>query len=105
MIKTFNFSPRVNPTGDLTPVVRETQFGDGYTQRSGDGIHSENQSWSLTFVGAWDYISPILKFIRDHQGYIAFQWRNPLFETSLYCCKQYQATPMGNNNFSLTATF
>ncbi|TKI02760.1 phage tail protein [Martelella alba] len=105
MIHTFKFSPRVSPTGDLTPTVRETQLGDGYTQRSGDGINSEAQSWALTFVGNWDYVSPIVQFLRDHKGYIAFQWRNPLFEMGLYCCKQYQVTPLGNNNFSLTATF
>ncbi|WP_413732350.1 phage tail protein [Sodalis sp. RH20] len=110
MIDTFNFPARINPVGEVTLRVRETQFGDGYTQRSGDGINGESDSWPLTFVGDWDYISPIRNFIRSHKGYIAFQWRNPLFELGLYICKTHQVTALGNNSrgkpmYQLTATF
>lgn len=105
MIETFVYSPRVGPQGTLTPAVRETQFGDGYVQASGDGINSETQSWPLTFVGTWEYISPILTFLRSHKGFISFRWTSPTFDTSLYRCKQYAVVPLGNNNFSLSATF
>ncbi len=110
MIRTFNFSPRVNPTGDITTRLREVAFGDGYVQRSGDGLNGETQSWPLTFVGDWDRISLIRQFIRDHKGYVAFQWRNPLFDLGLYCCKEHQVTALGNNArgkpmYQLTATF
>ncbi|WP_038226044.1 phage tail protein, partial [Xenorhabdus bovienii] len=50
-LEEFTYTPRVNPTGDITQRVRTVRFGDGYSQRSGDGINSNHQSWPLTFVG------------------------------------------------------
>ncbi|MEP8995473.1 phage tail protein, partial [Enterobacter hormaechei] len=50
-LETFNWSPRVNPSQDVTMRTREVQFGDGYTQTSGDGLNPRSQSWDLTFVG------------------------------------------------------
>ncbi|WP_038201919.1 phage tail protein, partial [Xenorhabdus bovienii] len=44
-LEEFTYTPRVNPTGDITQRVRTVRFGDGYSQRSGDGINSNHQSW------------------------------------------------------------
>ena len=55
-LETFNWSPRVNPSQDVTMRTREAQFGDGYTQTSGDGINPRSQSWDLTFIGIESYI-------------------------------------------------
>ncbi|WP_252318789.1 MULTISPECIES: phage tail protein [Symbiopectobacterium] len=110
-IETFSFYPRVNPEGAFTQRTRSIQFGDGYTQRAGDGINGELQSWPLTFVGNQAHIQPIIAFLRRHKGYNAFQWVNPLAELGLYCCPDgFNVTAMGKNSrsdqvFQLTATF
>ena len=85
-VEVFDFCPRINPEGVFNQRSRSVQLGDGYTQRFGDGINSESQSWPLTFVGDLTYIQPIMAFLRRHKGYIAFQWENPLTEVGLYCC-------------------
>ena len=109
-IETFTFCPRVNPEGAFTQRIRSVQFGDGYTQRSGDGINIESQSWPITFVGSTDLIRPIVAFLRRHNGYIAFQWVNPLSELGLYCCPDgFNVTAQGKNAsgvqmFQITAT-
>ncbi|MBP2856186.1 phage tail protein [Dickeya oryzae] len=110
-IETFSFCPRVNPEGAFTQRTRSIKFGDGYTQRSGDGINGESQSWPLTFVGDQAFVKQIISFLRRHKGYIVFQWVNPLSELGLYCCPDgFNVTAMGKNSrgdhvFQLTATF
>nr|WP_113865017.1 phage tail protein [Brenneria salicis]NMN90982.1 phage-related protein [Brenneria salicis ATCC 15712 = DSM 30166]RBP66474.1 phage-related protein [Brenneria salicis ATCC 15712 = DSM 30166]RLM32067.1 phage tail protein [Brenneria salicis ATCC 15712 = DSM 30166] len=110
-METFTFCPRVNPEGEFTQRTRAVQFGDGYTQRSGDGINSESQSWPLTFVGDNTFIQEIMAFLRRHNGYTAFQWVSPLSELGLYCCPDgFNVTALGKNSrgvqmFQLTATF
>lgn len=47
-LETFNWSPRVNPSQDVTMRTREAQFGDGYTQTSGDGLNPPNESSLLS---------------------------------------------------------
>ena len=110
-VEVFDFCPRINPEGVFNQRSRSVQLGDGYTQRFGDGINSESQSWPLTFVGDLTYIQPIMAFLRRHKGYIAFQWENPLTEVGLYCCPdEINVTAMGKNSrdvqmYRLTATF
>ncbi|MEQ9911973.1 phage tail protein [Pectobacterium polaris] len=100
----------INPEGAFTQRTRSIQFGDGYRQRSGDGINGESQSWPLTFVGDNSYVQPIVSFLRRHKGYTAFQWTNPLPELGLCCCPEGgNVTVMGKNSrsdqvFQLTVT-
>ncbi|NOK93697.1 phage tail protein, partial [Escherichia coli] len=61
-IEIFTWSPRVNPQQTVNFRVRKAQFGDGYTQVSGDGINTRSQDWELSFVGTEDYIRPIKQF-------------------------------------------
>ena len=104
-LETFNWSPRVNPSQDVTMLTREAQFGDGYTQTSGDGINPRSQSWDLTFIGIESYIKAIKEFLDRHEGTRAFAWKPPLEDLGLFRCKQYKPSPMGGGNWSLTATF
>lgn len=64
-IQTFEFPARVNAAGDMRFRVRKAQFGDGYAQVSGDGINPIVRSWELTFVGKYDYITPIIVFLEN----------------------------------------
>lgn len=108
-LKTFTFSPRFGAEGEFEPVVREVQFGDGYKQVTGDGINSEKESWPLTFSGSWDFIEPIVQFLREHNGYRSFKWRNPLFQLGLYTAGKFTVTPTFANakgrNYTLIVTF
>ena len=44
------------PQGGAEPQVShralKAQFGDGYTQRAGDGINTRKEVWPLTFIGS-----------------------------------------------------
>ncbi|QBR52656.1 phage tail protein [Erwinia sp. QL-Z3] len=104
-IKTFTWCPRINAQGDVKHRVRKAQFGDGYAQRSGDGINTRTQEWSLNFVGREDYISEIVAFLDEMGGSKAFEWKPPLYSLGLFTCEEYKPTAMGAGLFSLDATF
>ncbi|WP_340619618.1 phage tail protein [Xenorhabdus siamensis] len=104
MIKTFDFPARVGAVGEFEPVVRSVQFGDGYKQTSGDGINSQRESWPLSFVGALSEIEPVMAFLREHQGWRSFKWRNPLSEMGLYQAGKFTIQASGAY-FTLSVTF
>ncbi|MCP9270105.1 phage tail protein [Xenorhabdus sp. XENO-1] len=104
MIKTFDFPARVGAAGEFEPVVRSVQFGDGYKQTSGDGINSQRESWPLSFVGVLSEIEPIMVFLREHQGWRSFKWRNPLSELGLYQAGKFNIQANGVY-FTLSVTF
>ncbi|WP_244922708.1 phage tail protein [Xenorhabdus cabanillasii] len=104
MIKTFDFPARVGTSGEFEPIVRTVQFGDGYKQTSGDGINMQRESWPLSFVGAQSDIQPVMDFLREHQGWRSFKWRNPLSELGLYQAGKFTIQANGIY-FTLSVTF
>lgn len=57
------------------PRVQRAKFGDGYEQRSADGINTSAQVWDLLF----DQVDPaiaadLLGFLRARNGVEAFDW-------------------------------
>ncbi|MEF4799969.1 phage tail protein [Escherichia coli] len=104
-IETFTWSPRVSPTQTVSFRTRNAKFGDGYEQISGDGLNARSQQWELNFVGTEEYIQAIKTFLDRHGGTKSFQWKPPLEPLGLYRCPEYKPTPMGGENYSLSATF
>lgn len=104
MIKTFDFPARVGAVGEFEPVVRSVQFGDGYKQTSGDGLNAQRESWPLSFMGSLSDIQPIMAFLREHQGWHSFKWRNPLLELGLYQAGKFNVQANGAY-FTLSVTF
>ncbi|MDC9606635.1 phage tail protein [Xenorhabdus griffiniae] len=102
-IKTFDFPARVGAVGEFEPVVRSVQFGDGYRQSIGEGLNALREQWPLSFVGVWSDIEPIVDFLREHQGWRAFKWRNPLSELGLYQAGKF-SLQANNTYFTLSVT-
>nr|WP_051874845.1 phage tail protein [Xenorhabdus bovienii] len=104
MIKTFDFPAKVGAVGEFEPIVRSVQFGDGYKQTSGEGINAQRESWPLSFIGVQSDIQPIMAFLREHQGWRSFKWRNPLSELGLYQAGKFTIQANGAY-FTLSVTF
>lgn len=104
-METFDFCPRINPTGQTTFRTRVAQFGDGYAQRVGDGINTRKESWPLEFIGNEEYIAPIKSFLDSHAGHMPFMWTPPLGEQGEYVAPDgYALTAMGGDAYTLTVT-
>jgi phage-related protein len=77
---------------DETPKIQEAVFGDGYSQRSADGINNIKQVWRLSFTrrsGA--DVDGIYDFLRARGGVEHFLW-TPRGEASprKFICKTWR---------------
>lgn len=89
MMETFDFIPLAMPTVSTKQRSVVAQFGDGYAQRSGDGINGNSEEWSLDFQGCVEDINEIRDFLNRHGGWKSFIWVTPMGET------QHFVTPEG----------
>lgn len=92
------FSPPIQPSTGVTnkPQIKilEAQFGDGYTQATGDGLNHIRAEFSLM----WEVLTPaqadaIESFFEAHGGYAPFLWTAPGKSTpQKWTCKQWERT-------------
>lgn len=106
MAETFAWQHRAAPTGSIKHRTLSASFGDGYTQRAGDGINSKGVEWPLEFVGPRSVIDPIAGFLDTHGGYMAFSWTPPLGVPGMFVATDgYTVTPNGRGVVTLAVTF
>jgi phage-related protein len=111
MTDTFNAAwvPEANRQGEGKFNQRKAQFGDGYVQRSPDGINVHLQSWALSWVGGpgsgFRY-NPldIRDFLAAHVGQ-TFLWTPPGGTAGYYACEGYTLTDPAPGVYRLAATF
>ena len=103
--------PNIEPTRASSKAVKTrtlvANFGDGYTSRAGDGIHTIKEEWSVQWAGL-DATSAntIISFLEAKEGYEAFAWTG--FRESSpkkYICKEWNESYHGNSLTSISATF
>lgn len=105
------FDPPIKPSpgtgGNWRPRIIRTQFGDGYSQRTEDGLNPVVGQYRLY----WELLTPdqyreIVDFLREHVAE-AFLWAIPGQDVPLvWTVAQYDdnfADPVRNQ--TLTATF
>ncbi len=71
-------APTVGSQRRTTARILEAQFGDGYSQRAGDGLNSVEDAFSLV----WNALSEaeadtITDFFEARGGWEAFDWTPP----------------------------
>lgn len=92
---------------ETIPRVIRYKFGDGYTQRVGDGINPVLVDWSLV----WTTLSPTDKgtietFLLGKGGVTAFYWTSPLDSTPhKYTCGRWLFQPHAGAYYTGTAEF
>lgn len=60
------------------PRVLRNDFGDGYSQRSGDGLNADLGKLHFRFnVASWAEAQVLLDFFAAHRGYLPFLFRLP----------------------------
>lgn len=104
-VETFSWPVSTGGQGDVEFVLRETKYGDGYAQVLGDGLNSRRETWSISRTGSRVALQPIWQFLDRHEGRKAFRWVSPTGLTGLFRAKGYRVTPLGNELFTLSATF
>ena len=105
-----DFSPAMNPSiNSRNPIsfnVREVQFGDGYSQRAGDGINNIKRAWDLNWdMLSFDQAKDIQTFLENKGGWQSFTYTVPSDIQRKYKCKTFTPAFASGEFFSLSATF
>ena len=103
----FSWIPDYGSLEQHRPRVRVAQFGDGYQQRSADGINTDAATWNLTFSNRSDSEASAIKtFLAARAGLEAFDWTPPGGLSALkWICSTWQSTPVNFGATTITATF
>lgn len=105
---TFTTIPSYETESTRRPRILSVKFGDGYEQRSLDGIHPDLQSWRLTFadrpIAEADAIEAF--FVAARGGIDTFIWTPPRSAVaSNWTCREWSRRPTGFDSDTITATF
>lgn len=103
--KTFNWYPDVESRHKVKPLVSTSRFGDGYEQRTPNGLNSTPMVWSVSFTRQRSIGLAILAFLRGCKGSEAFNWTSPLNEAGKYVCKAWDMRTMKGGHLQITCDF
>jgi phage-related protein len=102
----FNYVPDYGASSDNVARLRMAKFGDGYAQRSADGINHLNKIWSLNFnTRSLSEKNGIVSFLEARYGVIAFSWIDPDGTSALFTCSKWNVIPAGYNTYDIAASF
>ncbi|MEY2690106.1 MAG: hypothetical protein RL375_4306 [Pseudomonadota bacterium] len=102
----FTWSPDWAAQGQFKPRVRSVAFGDGYQQRSADGINTNPGTWALTFGNRADgEAAAIMTFLEARNGLESFDWTPPGGTLARYICPEWAESPTTFGATTITARF
>lgn len=104
-MSTFTFTPAYSAQQTKKPRVRKSAFGDGYEQRSADGINTIKRVWSLRFTKASADIAEVDAFLSSMGGVTSFDWTPPTGTAGKWLCEEWSEGLDGFNKNIITATF
>lgn len=74
----INHKFKVNGTKGVSFRKKSVNFGDGYKQRSKEGINTIQESWNITFFNERKDEREVLEAIlKLSQGVDAIEWKSP----------------------------
>ena len=102
--------PSITPTYGTrktnSPIVRTTQFGDGYQQRTQFGLNQNPKVFSLTFNVSETDADTIETFLDARGGTESFDFTPPgETSSSKFICKSWTKSMPYNNRATINATF
>jgi len=98
--------PNIGSTKTTNTRILRADFGDGYSQRAGDGLNAIkltlNLSWSALPVADADTIED---FLTARAGYEAFKYTKPRGTEKKYICVEWNREYSYPNHDKITAVF
>lgn len=102
---TFTWLPRSDATREVSPRVKKAAFGDGYSQRVGDGINSQPITWSLEFPAPAVDAEAVEAFLSARAGVESFDWTDPDGLAAKWLCDSWSSTKKSGGIAIVRATF
>ena len=104
-MSTFTWLAEYGASQDITPKVNTAKFGDGYEQRTRNGINTKPREWSLTFNKVSSEIDKIETFLSNRGGVESFDWTPPRGSSGKWLCSSWQRSIPSPAYDSLTCKF
>lgn len=104
----FFWKPNIGSRADVTPRVKETKFGDGYSQRVPDGINNVLLEFDLTFEGIEEAESAAINhFLHEKEGrkFFIFTPPKPYNKNKRFICPNFTTDFVFHNNYLIRARF
>jgi len=109
MTETFptTLKPTTSSQKSHTPRVKAINFGNGYKQIYGDGLNSNLESWSLSWLVDDTDKQIIEDFFATAGGINYFNWTSQEAGATQkqYICESWLIQPMGASKYQINATF
>jgi phage-related protein len=105
MTATFSWPPDVGLSVSHQPRLRKAQFGDGYEQRSADGLNPDMPTWSPTFSCKDTSTAADIEAFLVANIATAFFWTPPNGSQGLYVCEKWTRSYTAWNVLSISAEF
>lgn len=107
MVETILNKPTNAVNLSLKPRILNAQFGDGYSQRSPDGINNIVEIWDVTFEYADKSIRDTLNdTLKDFGGVNYFLWTPPYeSSTKKFICQEWTQPLNDQGSYALNAKF
>ena len=102
---TFTYVPDFGAELKEVPRVRAVKFGEGYEQRSAEGINAITEIWSVSFNTRTNTErDDIRTFLRARAAVEAFDWTSPMGTVGKWVCRDWATTmrAAGVNDMSFT---
>lgn len=103
---TFTYIADFTASKGVKPRVRAVRFGDGYEQRTADGINTQPAAWALSFNIRTDTeANAIETFLATQAGITVFDWTPPSGSAMRVICREWNRVAQAYNVNSITCTF
>lgn len=96
MPNTFTYVPNAGASEKTTPKVLSAKFGDGYEQRTADGINNIKRVWNLSFVKTSADMANVISFLENEGGLTSFNWTPPRGAAGLWLCREWDRIAEAN---------
>jgi phage-related protein len=87
--QTFTWRPSFDSKLSQEPKITVTKFGDGYEQRTPNGINNSPEIWSVEFTASSASYPEVLTFIRARKGVESFYWATPFNQNKVFVCRKW----------------
>lgn len=91
-METFSWPIKPGMKTDFSPRIKEAQFGDGYAQRSPDGINHQLRKINVMLSLKPEIADDVLLFLARHGGYKSFNFQPIKNDKSItVICKKWSS--------------
>ena len=103
----FTWTPSYGTRKTVQPRVTATKFGDGYEQRTANGINTMPRKYDLIFENKPNDVADALEaFLTARGGLESFDWMPPReTQHGRFVCRGWDVTPTSPRTRSITCSF